>query len=127
MKVIIAGSRTITSLGVVRDAIEASGIADDITEVVSGGAAGVDRAGERWAELAHRPVRRFLPDWKRFGSKGPNNAGYMRNREMASYADAAIVVWDGMSRGAAHMYETMVERGKPAFLYRVDDERSASR
>lgn len=97
MKVIVAGSRTISDLTLVAEAIRESGF--EITEVVSGGAMGVDRAGERWAKNAQIPVRQFIPDWKREGKR----AGFIRNRQMAEYADALVAVWDGKSRGTEHM------------------------
>lgn len=82
-----------------------------ITEVVSGGAAGVDRAGEDWAEMAGIPVRRFLPDWTQYG----NRAGPLRNREMGMYADALILVWDGESKGSRSMQKIAKELGLRRF------------
>lgn len=34
-------------------------------------------------------------------------------RQMAEYADAAIVFWDGKSRGTQNMIQQMRELGKP--------------
>ena len=104
MKVIIAGSRIITDYAVVLRAIRASGFG--ITELVSGGARGVDRLGERWAREHGIPIKWFLPDWDRHGSRGPFHAGIMRNREMAAYVGKGgglIAVWDGTSPGTKHM------------------------
>jgi len=104
MKVIIAGSRGITDVRLVARAIEASGF--EVTEVVSGGAAGVDRLGERWAARRGIPVRRFLPDWSQGKAAGP-----LRNRRMAAYADALVALWDGASRGTASMIREARTRG----------------
>ena len=49
MKVIIAGSRSITDATIVEKAINESGIT--ITEMVCGGASGVDTLGEEWGIL----------------------------------------------------------------------------
>ncbi|MFA7536653.1 MAG: DUF2493 domain-containing protein [Desulfuromonadales bacterium] len=97
MRVIIAGSRAIVDAGVVEKAVEASGF--HITEVISGGAKGVDRLGEEWAASHGIPVRRFCPEWKRL----KRAAGPQRNRSMAGAADALIAIWDGKSRGTADM------------------------
>lgn len=97
MKVIIAGSRTIRDYREVTKAIEQSGF--EITEVVSGGAMGVDLLGERWARRNGIPVKCFVADWYEYGK----SAGPIRNTEMALYADALILVWDGESRGSANM------------------------
>lgn len=114
MKVIIAGSRSITSFEDVSAAIIASGFT--ITEVVSGGAAGVDTMGEQWAATAGLPVKRFLPDWEQFGKA----AGPIRNRDMAKYADLAIVVWDGKSAGSRSMINEMSKAGKMVYVHPIN-------
>lgn len=102
MKVIIAGSRSITDITTVIRAIEESGF--EITEVISGGARGVDLLGEEWAQSHSIPVRQFLPDYKTHGRRAPLE----RNKAMATYAaeeprGALIAVWDGLSSGTWHM------------------------
>lgn len=52
MRTIIAGSRSITDYALIQKAVSESGF--EITEVVSGGAIGVDRLGERWRWNSHR-------------------------------------------------------------------------
>ena len=86
MKTIIAGSRGITDYSVVKQAIAESKY--EITEIVSGGARGVDILGERYARESNIPIKRFLPDWDKFGKK----AGILRNQDMGNYADALIAV-----------------------------------
>lgn len=86
MKVIIAGSRTITQLDLINQAVAESGF--DITEVVSGTANGVDSLGEVWALGAEVPVQRFPAQWQKYGK----SAGFKRNRQMADYADAEVRV-----------------------------------
>lgn len=110
MKVIIAGSRNIDDYKLVVDTISKSGY--NITEVVSGTAVGVDRLGERWAQANDVPVKEMPADWMRHG----NSAGPQRNRAMAEYADAAIIIWDGQSRGTRNMIENMIRRKKPYYI-----------
>jgi len=71
----------------------------DITEVVSGGASGVDALGERYAHENGIPLKVFPADWAKHG----NAAGPLRNKEMAIYADALIALWDGQSKGTRSM------------------------
>lgn len=97
MKVIIAGSRHITDYEALKTLVENTGW--DIEEVVSGGCRGVDVMGEQWAEECGIPVRTFAADWARYGRE----AGELRNREMASYADGLILLWDAKSPGASCM------------------------
>lgn len=80
----------------------------EITEVVSGGARGVDKSGEQWAEDNSRPYRVFPADWDTHGRA----AGPIRNQEMADYADIALVFWDGRSRGTLSMISEMAQRRK---------------
>jgi hypothetical protein len=105
MKVIIAGSRGITQLSHVNKAIRESGF--DITTVVSGGARGVDALGELWAEQNSKTVVRFPADWEKYGKR----AGYLRNEQMAGFADALIAVWDGTSKGTQHMINLAQKQG----------------
>lgn len=111
MKTIIAGSRTITDYSAVLEAIERSGFA--ITEVVSGGARGVDNLGARWAVKNRIHVKVFLPDWDHLGKK----AGMVRNHQMAHYAEALIAIWNGYSPGTGNMIETMQKLGKAVHIH----------
>lgn len=99
MRTIIAGSRQITDETLISETL--ARLAWPITEVISGGASGVDRLGEAWAARCGIPVRCFPADWARYG-KG---AGPIRNREMALAADALVAFWDGRSAGTRHMIE----------------------
>lgn len=107
MKVIIAGSRNIDDYPLVVKTIVSSKY--DITEVVSGCATGVDTLGERWAIANNIPIKEMPADWNLHG----RSAGPRRNRAMAEYADAAIVIWDGKSPGTRNMIENMIRRNKP--------------
>ena len=105
MKTIIAGSRTIMDPFLVEQAITESGF--KITTVVSGGAKGADHLAEQWASTQNIPVIRFPADGKTYG----RGAGPVRNKEMAQYADACIVIWDGFSAGTKNMIELARKNG----------------
>lgn len=94
MKTIIAGSRNITNVNYLYTELPWP-----ITEVISGGARGVDTLGEQWAFEHGIPVKRFPANWSKFG----RGAGHIRNAEMALYADALIAIWDGVSPGTGNM------------------------
>jgi|ERR1039458_1423661 hypothetical protein len=72
------------------------------TLIISGAARGADALGERWACEHAIPLVRMPADWDAHGRR----AGYLRNLEMAKQAQALIALWDGTSRGTAHMIET---------------------
>ncbi len=60
---------------------------DFISEVVTGGASGVDSAALKWAQDKQFKISIFKANWTSLGKM----AGPMRNREMAQYADALIL------------------------------------
>lgn len=115
MKVIIAGSRTIKDASYIEacivEAIAKNKI--DVTEVVSGGADGVDRIGERWARKNDILIRYFLPHWEIYGK----SAGPIRNAEMARHGDILIAIWDGKSSGTASMIKEMEKLHKPVIKF----------
>ena len=115
-RTIIAGSRRFRDFGLVCQAVEASGF--EIAEVVSGGARGVDRLAERFARNHRLPVRRFLPDWSRFG----RSAGPRRNQQMVDYVGPSgqlIAVWDGVSKGTLYTIRMAESSGLSVFVFRV--------
>lgn len=118
MKVIIAGSRSITDYGLVIKAIEESGF--DITEVVSGCAIGVDTLGEQWARDECIPIKPFpvtKAQWKKYG----NAAGHLRNEKMAEYVEpdgGCIIIWTGLpsSPGSKNMRDIAKRKGLNLFV-----------
>lgn len=130
MKLIVAGSRhfidfTATFLD---DVIWTAGIHQQITEIVSGGAEGIDKLGETWTGYMDRNsarrviLRRFPADWDKHGKA----AGPIRNKQMAEYADTLLLIWDGKSRGSANMRAEMLKLGKPVYevILKVTNEPS---
>ena len=113
MKVIIAGSRTISKYSQLLAAVaEAAREGIVATTVISGCASGVDKMGEIWAEEHDVPIMRFPARWSEQG----RGAGMLRNRRMEKNADAAIILWDGDSHGTANMISLMQAAGKPVYV-----------
>ena len=95
-KVIVAGSRDFTNFELLKSKLDNILINyKDQVEIVSGCARGADRLGEQYAISNNIPIKKFKAEWDLHGKK----AGYLRNQEMIEYADAAVVFWDGMSKG----------------------------
>ena len=113
MKTIIAGSRDVVDWEIVHVAMLNSGFT--VTEVVSGGAKGVDTLGEQWAYRCEIPVKRFPADWDKNGKA----AGPIRNRQMAAYADSLVAVWDGQSRGTKNMIDEAKKRGLKVHIHHI--------
>lgn len=112
-KVIVAGGRDITDQAFVTSCITSVLFEGGITEVVCGGAKGVDTLGKYWAESMEVPVKMFPADWSTHGK----SAGPIRNVEMAQYADALVAVWNGSSKGTKHMIDTMLSLGKETHVF----------
>lgn len=137
MKVIIAGSRnfkyhdinqwgrdvyiTLPMTGVyelIDEAMAETGYSILVSEVVSGSANGVDITAEYWANKNNIKIERFPADWGRYNK----SAGFIRNSQMAKYADALVAIWDGSSSGTAHMIKEMQKLRKPTEVFVFDSE-----
>jgi hypothetical protein len=117
MKVIVAGSRSITNSGDVSDILNMLHLNWlRFSEVVSGGAEGVDTIGELWADCWNLPVKKFPANWDKYGK----SAGHIRNAEMADYADACVVIWDGKSAGSKGMIEQCLKKKLPLFVFTLN-------
>lgn len=114
MKLIIAGSRTIMNFSLVyhffNNIVQPLHI---VNEIISGGAIGVDQIGERIAKSNNIKLKIFPANWDKYGK----SAGYRRNVEMAEYADALLLVWDGKSKGSGHMKDIAISKGLEIFEY----------
>lgn len=95
MKTIVAGSRTFNDYELLENTLKEH----EITEIVSGTARGADSLGEDYGIKYNIPIVKFPPNWDKYGK----SAGYIRNLEMARYAEACIVFWDGKSKGSLNM------------------------
>ncbi|KKL70917.1 hypothetical protein LCGC14_2100100 [marine sediment metagenome] len=125
MKVIIAGSRTITDYNFVKECI-----VDSIKKlewwnngirfgIVSGGAYGVDKLGEQYAKENDIGLSVLEAQWYMYGKK----AGYVRNWAMADMSNALIAIWDGKSKGTKHMIDIANKKGLKVFVYKVENEK----
>lgn len=93
-KVAIVGSRTFPHA---RDAVSAY-LADlplPGTEIVSGGAPGVDTLAEEYATMYGMKTTVFEAQWNVYGAQ----AGPKRNILIVDYADRVVAFWDGESKG----------------------------
>jgi len=86
-----------------------------INEVVSGGAKGADYLGEEYAKRNKIDLTIFPAKWDDFG----RSAGYIRNSEMADYADALIALWDGVSKGTKHMIDLAKSKSLKVYIYEL--------
>ena len=115
MKLAIIGSRNLTADDLPHDL--SYYIPEGVTEIVSGGARGIDTAAAAYAERHGLKLTVFLPRYERYGRAAP----LKRNEEIADYADCAIAFWDGKSKGTAHAAKLFRDAGKPISLLEISE------
>ena len=91
-----------------------------ITEVITGGARGIDTLAFQAAESIGLRNRQFLPDRRKFPGKQILKAYQERNRQIVDRCDILLAVWDGKSRGTKNTLSYARKSGKPVFL--IDSE-----
>lgn len=117
IRVIVAGSRKFNNLQKLRHELDRLDIHNIASEIVSGGARGVDSLGEEYAKAWNIPVKVFPADWETHGKK----AGYLRNQEMAQYADELFAFWDGKSLGTKHMIDLALKHNLDVEIITLHD------
>ena len=107
MIVAVIGSRSLTvnNLG--------KYLPESTTEIVSGGARGVDSCAKAYAVQKGLKLTEFFPDYSTYGRKAP----LIRNQLIINYADCVFAFWDGSSRGTKFVINACRNQGKPIRLF----------
>lgn len=107
MKIAVIGSRSITNVDIGKY------IPSDITQLITGGARGVDTLAEKYAD-GHKILKLIIkPDYGKIGKF----AALIRNRQIVDSADIAIAIWDGFSRGTKYTVDYAKRISKPVLVY----------
>lgn len=119
MKVAVVGSRSIEYDRLQKRAYEllCENIPMNCTEIVSGGAVGVDRLAEIYARKHNIPVKIFQPDYDYHGKRAP----IIRNDSIVDRADYVVAFWDGVSHGTAYTIATCIKNGVPVRVVTVEE------
>ena len=116
MKLAIIGSRDL----IVRNIMKY--IPDDVEELISGGARGIDTCVAEYAKANGIKLVEFLPEYSRYGRAAP----LKRNEEIANYADGAVVFWDSSSKGTKYTIDKFIKMGKPVKIVILDKDNKFS-
>ena len=81
-----------------------------VSEIVSGGAKGVDSLAKEYSERNRLKLTEFFPEYIKYGKAAP----IVRNKKIAEYADEALVFWDGSSKGTEFSIKYFEKLGKKA-------------
>ena len=103
MKIAVIGSRSleIKNLG--------SYLPDNTTEIISGGAKGIDQCARAYALSNGIKLTEFLPEYDKYGRYAP----LKRNIKIIENADIVFAFWDGTSHGTKFVIDTCKKQGKP--------------
>ena len=116
MKVAVIGSR-----GLRVDHLE-NYLPEGTTEIVSGGARGIDTCARNYAQQHGLKLTEFLPEYGRYGRGAP----LRRNITIIEYADQVLAFWDGQSRGTKYVIDNCKKRNIPVTVYTPGTEPEAN-
>lgn len=115
MKLAIIGTRTFTDYNRLEQTLLELYPANQITQIISGGAQGTDALAERFAQQYHLPITIHEAQWSRYG----RSAGPIRNQLIVNEADHVIAFWDGHSPGTRCTIELAQKANKPVEIIHI--------
>lgn len=107
MKIAVIGSRNliINNLG--------DYLPINVTEIISGGAKGIDSCAKKYALEKGIKLTEFYPEYQKYGKGAP----LRRNLQIIDYADIVLAFWDGKSRGTKFVIEQCRKKGKTVRVF----------
>ncbi len=112
MKVAVIGSRSLVVNNLEKY------LPPETTEIVSGGAKGIDSCAEKFANNNGLPIKVFLPQYEKFGRSAP----LKRNISIIDYSDTVLAFWDGKSRGTKYVIDKCKEKGKEVRVISIKND-----
>lgn len=114
MRVAVIGSRQCNGLTLEQILTE---IPADCSEIISGGAMGVDTLARQAARSLGLPFHEYLPDYETFGRTAP----LIRNRTIVQNADMILAFWDYHSHGTRDALLKGLEEEKPIKIILLEE------
>jgi hypothetical protein len=107
VKVAIVGSRglKISNLG--------NYLPDSVTEIVSGGAKGIDTCAKEYALSNGIKLTEFLPEYEKYGRLAP----LKRDITIIESVELVLAFWDGASHGTKYVIDNCKRRGIPVKVF----------
>lgn len=111
MKLLIAGSRSLTDIDI------SPYIPADTELIISGGANGVDALAETYADKKKISKLILRPRYDLYRRAAP----LKRNDKMVDLCDKVLIFWDGVSKGTKHTIDYANKIGKPIDVITVSN------
>lgn len=86
---------------------------DNVSEIISGGAIGIDRCAAKYAKENNIKLTEFLPEYDKFYKTAP----LRRNITIIEHSDLVLAFWDEKSRGTAFVIKKCIEKNVPVRVY----------
>lgn len=110
MKVAVIGSRTLNIFDLDKY------LPCEATEIVSGGAKGIDLCAQNYAHKKRIPLTEFLPEYEKYSRAAP----IKRNIKIVEYSDCVVAFWDGKSRGTKYVIDYCKKIGKKICVHIIN-------
>lgn len=107
MKLAVIGSRNLNIVNL------SEYLPRGVTEIVSGGARGIDTCAREYALANNIKLTEFLPQYEKYGRAAP----LYRNLQIIDYADEVFAFWDGKSRGTAFVIKQCRIKNKKVKIF----------
>ena len=102
MKAAVIGSRGLTINNLEKY------LPSETTEIISGGAKGIDTCAREYAISHNIKLTEFLPEYEKYGRSAP----LKRNITIIEHADIVLAFWDGKSSGTRFVIDNCKKMGK---------------
>ena len=112
MKLAISGSRGLSVD--LNEYIESLGLT--ISEIITGGAKGIDKCAEEYAIQHDIKLTIIRPDYKNYPYRA---APIIRNKEIVSKCDVLLAIWDGNSKGTKATIDFARKQNKTVIIFMV--------
>lgn len=87
---------------------------ENVTEIVSGGAKGIDSCAREYALANGIKLTEFLPEYGKYGARAP----LVRNVQIIEYADQVLAFWNGKSTGTLFVIRQCRAKGVPVTVFK---------
>ena len=113
MRVAVIGSREAAGFNIERIG---EYLPEDCTQIISGGAPGVDSAAESYAKKHGIAFRKILPDYVSHGRRAP----LVRDTLIVEESELVLAFWDFSSRGTSFTINECLRLGVPVQIIGLD-------